>query len=78
MRERNPDNVVDHLLTVFGNQVRLAEAAGCGQPAISERRKTNSLSHHQMRTILRKAPEMGVEVKPDDFFPELRRDDRAA
>jgi hypothetical protein len=65
-------NVVDHLLTKFGNQHRLAEAAGCAQNTISDRKRVNSLRHDQMRNILRKAPEMGVAVAPEDFFPELK------
>lgn len=65
-------NVVDHLSRLFGTQTRLAQAAGVKQNTMSERRVTNSLSHQQMRRILQVAPEMGVEVHPEDFFPELR------
>lgn len=64
-------NVIDHLTARFGNQTKLAEAAGVKQPTISERKTTNSLSHDQMRRILRNAPDMGVEVEPADFFPEF-------
>jgi hypothetical protein len=66
-----PDiNVIDHLARRFGNQTRLAEAAGVSQPTIAGRKKSNSLSHDQMRRILRVGPAMGVNIKPDDFFPE--------
>jgi hypothetical protein len=65
-------NVVLHLKSLFGTQVRLAEAAGVKQNTISDRLKANSLTHGQMRRILAHAPAMGVTVTPDDFFPELR------
>lgn len=67
-----PDtNVIDHLTRRFGNQTRLAEAAGVAQPTIAGRKKVNSLSHEQMRRIMRIGPTMGVSIRPDDFFPEL-------
>lgn len=67
-----PDiNVIDHLVRRFGNQTRLAAAAGISQPTISERKKSNTLSHEQMRRIMSVGPSMGVEVTPNDFFPEL-------
>jgi predicted XRE-type DNA-binding protein len=65
-------NVIDHLKSRFGNQQRIAEAAGVTQGTISDRRARNSLSHKQMRTILKTAPDMGVEITPDDFFPEMQ------
>lgn len=66
-------NVIDHLTAreKFGNQTRLAEAAGVKQNTISDKRRSNSLTHEQMRRILRKGPEMGVPVTPEDFFPEI-------
>ena len=66
-------NVIDHLTAPerFKTQIRLAEAAGVKQNTISDRRASNSLTHEQMRRILRNAPEMGVEVRPEDFFPDL-------
>lgn len=64
-------NVIDHLTRRFGNQTRLAEAAGVSQPTIAGRKKVNSLSHEQMRRIMRMGPTMGVSIKPDDFFPEM-------
>lgn len=64
-------NVIDHLTRRFGNQTKLAEAAGISQPTVSERKKSNSLSHAQMRRILKVAPQMGVTVTPEDFFPEI-------
>jgi transcriptional regulator with XRE-family HTH domain len=67
-------NVIDHLKSRFGTQIKLAEAAGCKQNTISDRRKANSLTHEQMRRILRTAPDMGVTVEPADFFPELLSD----
>lgn len=66
------DNVIDYLAKRFGTQTRLAQAAGCTQSTMSEKRKTNSLTHDQMRRLLKVGPEMGVEIKPEDFFPELR------
>lgn len=65
-------NVIDHLTRRFGNQTRLAVAAGVSQPTISERKKSNSLSHEQMRRIMSAGPGMGVDVTPLDFFPELQ------
>lgn len=66
-------NVVEHLTERFGTQTRLAEAAGVKQNTMSDRKATNSLTHEQMRRILRRAPEMGVHVDPSDFFPELQQ-----
>lgn len=63
-------NVIDHLRKRFGTQTRLAEAAGVKQNTISDRKAANSLTHEQMRRILSAAPDMGVEVRPEDFFPE--------
>jgi hypothetical protein len=63
-------NVIDHLRTRFGTQVRLAQAAGVKQNTISDKKASNSLTHEQMRRILDSAPAMGVEVGPEDFFPE--------
>lgn len=63
-------NVVEHLKGLFGTQVALAKAAGVKQNTISDRRAANSLTHAQMRRILARAPEMGVQVTPEDFFPE--------
>lgn len=69
-------NVIDHLTgpSRFGTQTRLAEAAGVKQNTISDKKKSNSLTHEQMRRILRRGPEMGVPVVPADFFPELSSD----
>lgn len=66
-------NVIDHLTAPdrFKTQMRLAEAAGVKQNTISDRRASNSLTHEQMRRILKRAPEMGVNVTPEDFFPEI-------
>ena len=65
-------NVIDHLTAPerFGTQTRLAEAAGVKPHTISEKRHSNALTHNQMRRILDVAPRMGVEIGPDDFFPE--------
>lgn len=68
-------NVIDHLSQRFGNQTRLAKAAGVSQPTIAGRKKSNSLSHEQMRRIIKAAPDMGVAVVPEDFFPELAAND---
>ncbi|WP_128115653.1 hypothetical protein [Brevundimonas diminuta] len=67
------DNVIDHLTSPerFGTQTKLAEAAGVRPHTISEKRQTNSLTHAQMRRILIVAPQMGVSIRPDDFFPGL-------
>lgn len=67
-------NVIDHLTARerFRTQTRLAEAAGVKPHTISEKKTSeNPLTHTQMRRILRAAPEMGVEITPADFFPEL-------
>lgn len=73
-------NVIDHLTASerFRTQARLADAAGVKQHSISGRRKVNSLSHDQMRRLLKVAPEYGVTLTPADFFPELSANDAAA
>ncbi len=65
------DNVIDHLTAPerFGTQTRLAQAAGVRPHTISEKRHTNCLTHAQMRRILIVAPNMGVSIGPEDFFP---------
>jgi hypothetical protein len=65
-------NVIDHLKGRFGSQLRIAEAAGVKQNTISDRKAANSLTHEQMRRILKTAPDMGVRITPDDFFPEMQ------
>ena len=68
-------NVIEHLTRkeLFGSQTRLAEAAGCKAHTICGKRNSrNPLTHEQMRRILAKAPELGVPVTPEDFFPELK------
>lgn len=69
-------NVIDHLTSPerFGTQTRLAEAAGCSQGSISDKRKANRLTHDQMRRILQRGQAMGVPVAPEDFFPEFKQD----
>lgn len=71
-------NVVDHLKTKFGTQQRLAKAAGVAQNTISDRKAANSLTHNQMRSILRSAPSFGVQVDAWDFFPDVARSDGEA
>jgi transcriptional regulator with XRE-family HTH domain len=73
-------NVIDHLTAPerFKTQTRLAEAAGVKQNTISDKRRSNALTHEQMRRILAVAPAMGVDIKPDDFFPELAQQSEAA
>jgi hypothetical protein len=75
----NP-NVIVHLTAPerFRTQARLAEAAGCKQHTISEKKGVNRLTHEQMRSILKRAPQMGVEIDAWDFFPEIASEDRAA
>lgn len=70
-------NVIEHLTAKerFGNQTRLGQAIGVGQSTVAGRKKVNSLSHDQMRTLLKVAPDFGVTLSPQDFFPEI---DRAA
>lgn len=69
-------NVIDYLTAPerFGNQTRLAAAIGVVQSSIAGRKKANSLSHEQMRTLLKVAPQHGVTLTPSDFFPEMQRD----
>jgi antitoxin component of MazEF toxin-antitoxin module len=69
-------NVIDHLTAPerFRTQTRLAEAAGVKQNTMCEKRKTNALTHEQMRRILKNAPAMGVQIGPEDFFPEFNDD----
>lgn len=69
-------NVIEYLTAPerFGNQTRLGQAIGLGQSSVAGRKKANSLSHDQMRTLLKVAPELGVPLSPFDFFPELASD----
>ncbi len=71
-------NVIDHLTAPdrFGTQTRLAEAAEVKPHTICEKRKSNALTHANMRRILENGPKMGVPVRPEDFFPEIAADDR--
>lgn len=68
-----PINVIDHLTAAerFRTQTRLADAVGVTQSTVAGRRKVNSLSHDQMRRLLKVAPEYGVTITPADFFPEV-------
>lgn len=72
-------NVIDYLTAPerFGNQTRLGAAIGVGQSTVAGRKKANSLSHEQMRRLLKIAPTLGVPLTPADFFPEMRRDEAA-
>lgn len=73
--------VITHLTAKerFGSQTRLAAAAGVKPHTICGKRDSeNPLTYKQMRNILRTAPEMGVEVRPDDFFPGESDDEAAA
>jgi len=73
------DIVIKHLKSRFGTQTRLAEAAGVKPHTISGKKDSaNPLTHEQMRRILEKAPEMGVQVTPADFFPDITGPDEAA
>lgn len=73
-------NVIDYLTAPerFGNQTRLGKAVGLGQSSVAGRKKANSLSHDQMRRLLREAPRFGVKITPADFFPELSNSDPSA
>lgn len=67
-------NVIAHLTAPerFRTQTRLAEAAGVKPHTISEKKEAkNPLTHVQMCRILQVAPTMGVEIRPEDFFPGL-------
>jgi uncharacterized protein (DUF2384 family) len=72
-------NVIAHLTAPerFRTQTRLAEAAGVKPHTINEKRHHGgSLTHAQMRRILKVAPAMGVEVDAWDFFPDMAPDGR--
>jgi len=73
----NEPNVIARLISLFGSQTKLANAAGCAQSTMSEKQKTNSLTHAQMRRILSVGRELGVPVTPNDFFPEFEARPRA-
>lgn len=64
-------NVILRLTKLFGSQTKLADAAGCAQSTMSEKQKTNCLTHTQMRRILATGRAWGVQVTPNDFFPEF-------
>jgi hypothetical protein len=66
--------VIKHLTSRerFGTQTRLAEAAGVRPHTISGKAASdNPLTYAQMRRVLERGPMMGVEVRPEDFFPDL-------
>lgn len=68
-------NVIEHLTRkeLFGSQTRLARAAGCEPHTICGKRNSrNPLTYEQMRRILSRAPDLGVLVTPEDFFPGLK------
>ena len=77
MTETPTPNVIEYLSKKFGTQTRLAAAAGIRQHTMSERKAVNSLSHDQMRRIMRAGPDMGVEITPYDFFPEIPAPEKA-
>ena len=73
MTDKAISPVIRHLTARdrFGTQTRLAEAAGVKPHTISGKAAgPNPLTYAQMQRVLRAAPDMGVEVTPDDFFPE--------
>lgn len=74
MTDKQIAPVIRHLTSPerFGTQTRLAEAAGVKPHTISGKATgTNPLTYAQMRRVLEVAPQMGVDVKPEDFFPDL-------
>jgi transcriptional regulator with XRE-family HTH domain len=73
MTDKTISPVIRHLTAAerFGTQTRLAEAAGVRPHTISGKATgKNPLTYVQMQRVLRVGPEMGVDVAPEDFFPE--------
>lgn len=63
----------------FRTQTRLAAAAGVKPHTICGKKTSdNPLTFEQMERILRAAPDMGVPISPDDFFPHLTAHDGEA
>lgn len=74
MADKPISPVIRHLTARerFGTQTRLAEAAGVKPHTISGKAAgPNPLTYSQMRRVLEAGPEMGVDVKPEDFFPDV-------
>ena len=74
MSDKPISPVIRHLTSRdrFGTQTRLAEAAGVKPHTISGKAASaNPLTYAQMRRVLEVAPQMGVELRPDDFFPDV-------
>ena len=65
-------NVVDHLVSKFGSQARLGEAAGSSQSAVSGWKLNNCVPVKRQKILLRNAPNFGVELTPLDFHPDWR------
>lgn len=71
-------NVIEHLTSpeLFRSQSNLARLIGVQPHTICGKQKTNSLTHKQMRRILEVGQMLGIPVKPEDFFPELKKSKR--
>lgn len=69
---------IARLKAKFGTQTAIARAAGVKPHTICGKQgNANPLTYEQMRRILAAAPEMGVELSPADFFPDLCGQDAA-
>lgn len=70
--------MITRLLSKFGTQTAIAAAIGvkphtiCGKQANS-----NPLTYSQMEKLLERAPALGVELEPADFFPRAANADVA-
>lgn len=61
-------NIIDRLVSKFGSQTRLGEAAGVGQTAVSEWKKRGFVPSPRIDAILAYARKNGIELAPADFF----------
>lgn len=61
-------NIVDHLVSLFGSQALVAKAAKCKQPSVSDWRSTNEVPMRRARHLLKAAAARGLVLTPEHFF----------
>jgi transcriptional regulator with XRE-family HTH domain len=60
------------VVSKFGTQTAVARAIGVKPHTLNGKARGDTpLTYPQMKRLLEVAPEVGVELRPDDFFPQL-------
>lgn len=62
------DSVVDRIISKFGSQAALADAAGVSQPSVHGWRRQGLIPARRQSTILAAARARGIPLEPADFF----------